>query len=1013
MAEVAGLVLGAVGVAGVIGAFKDTIDLFNLIADSRHLGRDYEILETKLDIEKTLLLQWADRVKLLNPTGYDGQLDDPGTQRLVAKILECVATLLSNAPDLQQRYGLKELPADSISGDGGQLVSAPRVGDVRWGKFLDNYRASAEQKRNSNAPSIPTVKKIRWMIRDKQKFEVLIHELAHFTARLNDVIPITSGNHGASTRIMTDQDLQAIKDLRGLKILLEASTGLQKTVTESTQHVIDERCKTFILNKLWFRKITDRRESISPAHSKTLQWVLKPGQNSSWDDLPAWLRSGSGIYWISGKAGSGKSTLMKHLFLSQHLRSILSSWAGEKQCSLCDFFFMNLGTVEQKSQEGLSRTLLYQILSASRNLIPEALPQMWKEIHDADEQKDLNNVSLPSQAETIHAFSFIGNSQSTMGGQFCILIDGLDEFAGDYMDGITFIKHLAANKHIKVLVSSRPIPDCVAAFSDSPGLRLQDLNRDDISAYVNDTIGNHRYMDELLRSDGECKQMIQDIINKASGVFLWVVLACRSLLSGFADHDDISELRRRVDELPPELEELFQHMLGNIKIRHQEQGARLLRFCYIHQKAQWQSANAGLGVYALGLALLGNYSTDLNPFAVQRLSHRFLSDICAGLEGRLRSRCGGLLEASRDAKMACLSSDRCRSHKNQCINFRILFMHRTVFEFLNEAYVWKLDCLKLPPGFEPCTALSLYGLHLTQQSFQLEPSDAELTMAFLHDGLRWAILADSREHGRPWMFFDGLRAIIKDPVAESIFGTSGLYQNCLGFHDRQRKLPPIRESQISLRLAIEAGAVNYVATHPGLPFLVHHTAKPCSCCRPIMWRAVQRPVMDAAFPPSELSADGWVKIAAVQPSRDMLRVLLEAGCDPNQMLPGPSAQKTTWDALLERISRLDYRLVEDSAAQKWVDLIKTFLEAGADPQVLGPYMDESKRTWMTSLGMDIFGRVTRMEMGAVTPPQATAVDASSQRSDQRAATNTPDLGPQSKHKFMSRVKIAIKSRISK
>jgi hypothetical protein len=46
MAEVAGLVLGAVGVAGLISAFKDTLELFNPLADTRHLGREHKILET-------------------------------------------------------------------------------------------------------------------------------------------------------------------------------------------------------------------------------------------------------------------------------------------------------------------------------------------------------------------------------------------------------------------------------------------------------------------------------------------------------------------------------------------------------------------------------------------------------------------------------------------------------------------------------------------------------------------------------------------------------------------------------------------------------------------------------------------------------------------------------------------------------------------------------------------------------------------------------------------------------
>ena len=70
MAEVAGLALGVIGLAGVVGAFKDVIDLFTLFTDSKQFGRDYEILDTKLDIERTILFHWAERVKLLQPN-YD------------------------------------------------------------------------------------------------------------------------------------------------------------------------------------------------------------------------------------------------------------------------------------------------------------------------------------------------------------------------------------------------------------------------------------------------------------------------------------------------------------------------------------------------------------------------------------------------------------------------------------------------------------------------------------------------------------------------------------------------------------------------------------------------------------------------------------------------------------------------------------------------------------------------------------------------------------------------------
>jgi len=52
--EVAGL---AVGVIGLIGLFKDCADLLSLISIARDLGKDAEVLQTKLDIERMIFLQ--------------------------------------------------------------------------------------------------------------------------------------------------------------------------------------------------------------------------------------------------------------------------------------------------------------------------------------------------------------------------------------------------------------------------------------------------------------------------------------------------------------------------------------------------------------------------------------------------------------------------------------------------------------------------------------------------------------------------------------------------------------------------------------------------------------------------------------------------------------------------------------------------------------------------------------------------------------------------------------------
>ena len=524
MAEIAGLVLGVVGIAGVIGVFKDTVEVFNLIAESRHLGRDYEILKTKLDIEKTLLLMWASRVRLLSPD-YDRRLDDPDVRKLVVRMLECIASLFANVPDIIARYGL-----DNSNGPGNcqedsvLVLRTPRISECRWQGFLAEYTTLRSSKEGKTLPA-PFFKRARWIIRDKSKFETLISEVAHFTAKINEVMPVS--REDSSMRILADADVNSIHGIQKLQILKEASVGSSSVITASVQHAIREACKDHILNKLWFRRIDDRRESIQEAHNKTFQWALSPATSEVvWDDLSEWLRSGSGIYWISGKAGSGKSTLMKSIFMDKRLGSLSSQWAAGKPYTLCNYFFTNLGTTEQKTQEGLSRTLLYQVLSANRDLIPQTLPYMWKEIHDQKQDVNEDDINLPTITETKQAFDVIARSCDRV-CHFCFLIDGLDEFDGNYQDGIDFLKRITSNKNIKVVTSSRPIPSCVAAFTSSPKLQLQDLTRTDITTYVYDTLGSHEYMKILIQQDANGPhRLMQDVCAKSSGVFLWVVLAC-------------------------------------------------------------------------------------------------------------------------------------------------------------------------------------------------------------------------------------------------------------------------------------------------------------------------------------------------------------------------------------------------------------------------------------------------------------------------------------------------------
>jgi predicted ATPase len=68
-----------------------------------------------------------------------------------------------------------------------------------------------------------------------------------------------------------------------------------------------------ILQGLLFPSITARYSQVAKTHAKNFEWIFKRPQedDQSWSSFEEWLPCGKGIYWINGKVGPGKSTLMR------------------------------------------------------------------------------------------------------------------------------------------------------------------------------------------------------------------------------------------------------------------------------------------------------------------------------------------------------------------------------------------------------------------------------------------------------------------------------------------------------------------------------------------------------------------------------------------------------------------------------------------------------------------------------------------------------------------------------
>lgn len=131
---------------------------------------------------------------------------------------------------------------------------------------------------------------------------------------------------------------------------------------------------------LRFPSIDDRRAAIAKAHQDTFRWVLLPspstdGSSNPGSDFVEWLRNGSGVYWIQGKMGCGKSTLMKYLTGHESTGKHLLEWASGKTLHCLSYYFSKTGTSElQKSLQGLYRTLLATLIQHENGLFRVAFP---------------------------------------------------------------------------------------------------------------------------------------------------------------------------------------------------------------------------------------------------------------------------------------------------------------------------------------------------------------------------------------------------------------------------------------------------------------------------------------------------------------------------------------------------------------------------------------------------------------------------------------------------------------
>jgi cytidylate kinase len=458
-------------------------------------------------------------------------------------------------------------------------------------------------------------------------------------------------------------------------------------------------------------------ESRQPEHDSFVTWLCT--ETGCLDKSESHRETG--IFWIYGKPGAGKSTLMKYLADDPRLYKHASAWAGFRTLSVCVFHFWKHGSKTQNSLCGLYRALLWQMLKDDPILTRKAFPG-WQMVFSTIEPR----LEALKAALDLVLKAHEGLWQRRK--KYLILIDGLDEYEDEERDApdrqerlCEDIKQMVESGYVKIVIASRPDRAFESHFSHGRKVAVHDLSAPDLESYARARLLNDKTIRPSSESlsapeDAQLERLANDIVRKSQGVFLWTRIVVDMARVHIRDHQDLAGLKEILDQLPPDLEKLFDQIMLRILSLGELQRREGLR--YLAVTSRWYAAFADheySGLHLLPVSILGVGCEPLEHNLTESLPERDLQRLAGighdapRIEGRVKSYCFGLLETCNtpDGGAVC-----CALQTGPPVRKSIRPLHRNLVEYLSRHPAMQSQSKLSPPNREPFEANTaiLHGL---------------------------------------------------------------------------------------------------------------------------------------------------------------------------------------------------------------------------------------------------------------------------------------------------------------
>ena len=415
------------------------------------------------------------------------------------------------------------------------------------------------------------------------------------------------------------------------------------------------------LKSLHFPGSTLRQDTARDAALGTFEWIWSAKDSC----FSRWLQSRSGICWLSGKPGSGKTTMLKYLianrgriersrtslYTEQTVTQTSGSTRDDRDLVLAAHSFDHEGDHLAHSVTGLLRSLMFQLLRARPQLFEAILPPYG-------EMKRFHTAIVWSYPDLCVAFKAMLRQAEC--GPLLSFIDALDETdeQDKIMKLIIDFSSVSSND-TQFCISSRPSADFSFYLDDlETKISLDEYSSQDIHHFVSESF------EELAsRFNTNYGILIDQITVKAENIFIWARLVVEDLMRAARRMETVDSLLQRLLKMPTQMNSFYHRMLDQASDYDPQEVLQILGIVL--------SAMEPLSIKQLPDVMEHCFSLDAGQDLCPEAQESFHSSLNSTehIAKRIESICFGLVEV------------RTRYHRKK-IRKEVVFSHHTVIEFL-------------------------------------------------------------------------------------------------------------------------------------------------------------------------------------------------------------------------------------------------------------------------------------------------------------------------------------------